>query len=61
MDLGDRLGALRFLIRDRDPVFTSAFGEVCKAEGLAEFWNPAGEPATEAIAGTSTRSRAFPL
>ena len=32
--LGDRLGALRFLIQDRDPLFTSAFGEVFKAEGL---------------------------
>jgi putative transposase len=33
MDLGDRLGALRFLIHDRDPVFTTAFGEVFRAEG----------------------------
>ena len=34
MDLGDRLGALRFLIHDRDPLFSTAFGEVFKAEGL---------------------------
>ena len=34
MDLGDRLGTLRFVIHDRDPVFTTAFGEVFKAEGL---------------------------
>jgi transposase len=34
MDLGNRLGALRFLIHDRDPVFTTAFGEVFKSEGL---------------------------
>ena len=34
MDLGDRLGTLRFLIHDRDPVFTAPFGEVFKAEGL---------------------------
>jgi putative transposase len=34
MDLGDRLGTLRFLIHDRDPVFTAAFGEVFRAEGL---------------------------
>ena len=30
----DSLGALRFLIHDRDPVFTSAFGEVFRSEGL---------------------------
>src|SRR5690349_5273346 len=34
MDLGDRLETLRFLIHDRDPLFTAAFGEVFKAEGL---------------------------
>jgi len=34
VDLGDRLGALRFLVHDRDPVLTTAFGEVFKAEGL---------------------------
>jgi putative transposase len=34
MDLGDRLGTLRFLIHDCDPVFTTAFGEVFKSEGL---------------------------
>jgi transposase InsO family protein len=34
MDLGAHLGTLRFLIHDRDPVFTAAFGEVFKSEGL---------------------------
>jgi transposase InsO family protein len=34
MDLGDRLDTLRFLIHDRDPLFTAAFAEVFKAEGL---------------------------
>jgi transposase InsO family protein len=34
MDLGDRLGTLRFLIHDRDPVFTTTFGEVFRSEGL---------------------------
>jgi putative transposase len=34
MDLDGRLGTLRFLIRDRDPLFTTAFGEVFKAEDL---------------------------
>jgi putative transposase len=34
MDPGDRLGTLRLLIHDRDPLFTTAFGEVFKSEGL---------------------------
>jgi hypothetical protein len=34
MDLDERPGTLRFLIHDRDPLFTTAFGEVLKAEGL---------------------------
>ncbi|WP_205717464.1 integrase core domain-containing protein [Actinomadura soli] len=32
--LEDRIGALRLLIHDRDPVFTTGFDEVFKAEGL---------------------------
>jgi transposase InsO family protein len=34
MDLGDRLETLRFLIHDRDPLFTAAFGEVFTSEGV---------------------------
>ena len=34
MDLDDRLGTMRFLIHDHDPIFTTAFGEVFKAKGL---------------------------
>jgi putative transposase len=34
MDLGDRVGTLRFLIHDRDPIFTAAFAEVFKADGM---------------------------
>ncbi len=34
MNLGDHLGALQFLVHDRDPLFTTAFAEVFKAEGL---------------------------
>ena len=34
MHLGDRPATLRFLIHDRDPLFTTAFGEVFKGEGL---------------------------
>ena len=34
MDLGGRFGTLRFLIHDRDPLFTAAFADVFKAEGM---------------------------
>ncbi|MCW2880962.1 MAG: integrase catalytic region [Sphaerisporangium sp.] len=34
MDLSDRIDALRFLIHDRDLLFTTAFGEVFRADGL---------------------------
>jgi putative transposase len=34
MDVGERLETLRFPIHDRDPLFTAAFAEVFKAEGL---------------------------
>jgi putative transposase len=33
VDLDGRLGALRFLIHDRNPLFTAAFAEVFRAEG----------------------------
>ena len=49
MDLGDRLGTLRFLIHDRDPVFTTAFGEVFKAEGLDVITNLPKTPRMNAI------------
>jgi hypothetical protein len=34
MDLGDRPETLRFVIHDRDPLFTTAFAEVFTSEGL---------------------------
>src|SRR5690348_1609401 len=49
MDLGDRLGTLRFLIHDRDPLFTAAFGEVLRAEGLRIITTLPGTPRMNAI------------
>jgi predicted NAD/FAD-binding protein len=33
MDLGERVGTLRFVIHDRDPLFTAAFQEVLRLKG----------------------------
>jgi transposase InsO family protein len=49
MDLGDRIAGLRFLIHDRDPLFTSAFREVFTAEGLRVVTTMARTPRMNAI------------
>ncbi len=49
MELEDRIGALRFLIHDRDPIFTTAFDEVFKVEGLQVVRTLPGTPRMNAI------------
>ena len=60
VDLGDHLGTLRFLIHDRDLVFTAAFGEVFKAEGLRIITTlprtPRRTPSASASSGPSAAS-----
>ncbi|WP_207928762.1 integrase core domain-containing protein [Actinomadura sp. 6K520] len=49
MDLEERIDTLRFVIHDRDPLFTTAFAEVFTADGLRTITTLPKTPRMNAI------------
>jgi putative transposase len=50
LDLGDRAGEFRFLVRDRDATFTRVFEEVMAGNGISVIKIPPQSPRANAFA-----------